>query len=110
MSQNLYPQLGQFFSGYFPQHWESLYKWDNQEPDYRQIIDLFIQEASDSILQQTIKELEHLISQNYNEDELHKLLSFTLGLSIFVSALSMTYRAWLEALHEVLTNTVKNEG
>lgn len=102
MAEQQYYELGQFFGGYFHQHWKELYDWEGKEPTFEPIVHLCIHESSGDELRKTIEQLEQLISQRLDEQELRQVVTRTLGANIYAQGMGMTYQRWLEEVLEIL--------
>jgi hypothetical protein len=105
-----YPELKHLFANYLNQFWKQLYKWGEKTPNYQDVIRLYKHEAGDEQITQAIKELELLLAQNLDEEDLYQMVHRTLGSSLYVPSLEMTYQEWLNSVLEILKNSDDSSG
>ena len=108
MQKSNYPELSDFFPGYFHQDWTDGYLWDSAEPSYKAIVELYIEEALKSEILAAIKELEHLLSQGYDDEKLHEVTQ-SLHLYLYPPGLNMTHKEWLGSVLEILKKGIQDK-
>ena len=78
-------EICQMFGGYLHQDWKEEYIWDEGEkPHFKAAIEAYKEDCAPEpeIIDITIKELEELISKNYNRETLETVVFPELGISI----------------------------
>jgi hypothetical protein len=103
--EKLYPELRQFFGGYFHQDWAYIYNWQGEPPSFQVVVRDFKTNNSQAIVAQVTQELEQFIADHLTlEDDwdlgeivTHKLLS-----CIYAPGLGLTYRQWLREILTIL--------
>ena len=109
MQKPEYPQLKTFFKVYFPPFWTEIYIWDETEPNYQMIIQLYVRESTEAELLLAIKELERLLDHQYSEADLDKIAGL-LGLNLYLPGMDIRYKDWLEEVLNVLKNSLQSES
>ena len=95
-----FPELYQFFGGYFYQGWTTDYRWEGAEPNFSSVVRHFKAVNPPSTVGRVRLELGELLSSSLDEPELNKVLS-ELG-SNFYSTNEITNLHWLEKILEIL--------
>lgn len=101
--ESLYPELKQFFGGYFHQDWTHIYDWQGERPSFVVVVREFKTNNPQAIVTQVTQELEQFIADHLTlEDDwdlgqivIHKLLC-----SIYAPGLGLTYQ---QLLRDILT-------
>jgi hypothetical protein len=96
MTEKRYPELEQLFGAYFHQD------WDLEGPDDQAILARYLEESSETDLQQAIAELQRLLDEPMEENELGDFLLRELGSYYYPMAEGKSYREWLEEVLSVL--------
>lgn len=100
-----YPELYQFFAGYFYQGWISDYKWDVSEPSFRAVVRHFRAVNPPVIVEAVRNQLDDLISSDRdNNDDLTKVL-FELGNGFNPDFEGLSESDWLKQIAEVLSES-----
>ncbi|WP_144053785.1 contact-dependent growth inhibition system immunity protein [Baaleninema simplex] len=100
--RNIYPELKQFFSGYFHQDWTVLHDWKGKRPSFEVIVHEFKTENPQSLINLTVNELESFLDLNLTEADLDMALTRELGSCVYAPGMGLTYRQWLEAILAIL--------
>ncbi|WP_300627782.1 contact-dependent growth inhibition system immunity protein [Pseudomonas sp.] len=85
-----YPELQQFFAGYFNQDWVDDHKTAND------VIDFFISENSMETINTVLLELDKLISTEKSEQELQDYLLYDIGCYYYYPNEWSDGRTWLK--------------
>lgn len=91
-----YPELQQFFAGYFNQDWVDDYKTAND------VIDVFISESSIETINIVLLELDKLISTEKTEQELQDYLLHDIGCYYYYPNEWSDGRTWLSHVASAL--------
>ena len=89
-----YPELYQFFGGYFHQDWGDSGSFQNVVHDFQVELDETVRQAT--------RELEEFLELDLPEEELREILLNDLGSYVHAPGLGLTYRQWLEAVLDIL--------
>ena len=95
-----FPELYQFFGGYFYQGWTTDYRWEDAEPHFSAVVRHFKAVNPPSTVGRVRIELAELLSFSFEEIELNAILS-ELG-SNFHSNAELTTSYWLSQILEIL--------
>lgn len=106
-NERKYPALYQLLAPYFASYWHELYIWDDKEPNYRDIIELFITENTQESILATIEDMNKLLSQNYSDNEVGDILR-SHGSNFRPMGVNLTNKQWVENVLEILTNSVQD--
>lgn len=96
-----FPELYQFFGGYFYQGWSADYRWEGAKPNFAAVVRHFKAVNPPPTVARVRNELEDLLASNYEEENLNAALK-ELGSNFYPAAESLTYRKWLENILEIL--------
>jgi hypothetical protein len=96
-----FPELYQFFGGYFYQGWSSDYRWENSKPNFTAVVRHFKAVNPPSTVYRVRLELEELLQQVLNEAELNAAL-IDLGSNFYPPGENLETRAWLFKVLEIL--------
>ncbi|VXD24095.1 conserved hypothetical protein [Planktothrix serta PCC 8927] len=89
MTEQQFPALAQFCSAYFHQD------WDLEAPDALGIIRNYLKDESISQVQQTIKEIEQLLSLNLETEKLKNFLESDLKCYYNPRVYNISHSDWL---------------
>jgi hypothetical protein len=96
-----FPELFQFFGGYFYQGWAADYSWEAERPHFAPVVRHFKAVNPPASVARVRNELEDLLALGLSEEELKNALA-ELGSNFYPPGEQMTHRAWLEAILDVL--------
>lgn len=98
-----FPQLFQFFGGYFYQGWASDYRWDGTAPDFRAVVRHFKAVNPPATVVGVGNEMEDLLALGLADMELKEALT-DLGNNYYPTAggSGSDYHQWLEELLGIL--------
>ena len=96
-----FPELYQFFGGYFYQGWANDYRWESAKPNFSAVVRHFKAVNPPSTATRVRIETEELLNSAYEETELGAILS-ELGSNFYPSAEQINYRQWLEQILVIL--------
>jgi hypothetical protein len=100
-----YPELYQFFAGYFYQGWVSDYRWDVSEPSFAAVVRHFRAVNPPLVVEAVRNQLDQFISSDgYNNDDLTKAL-FELGSGFNPGFEGLSESAWLKQIAEILSES-----
>lgn len=101
-----YPELYQFFAGYFYQGWISDYKWDLSEPSSKAVVRHFRAVNPPSVVEAVRNQLDDLIaaSDDYSDEDLHNAL-FDLGSGFDPAYEGLSEADWLKEIADVLSES-----
>lgn len=99
-----FPELYQFFGGYFYQGWASDYRWEGKKPNSDAVIRHFKAVNPPQTVSKVRNELEDFLSENLEDDATAEFLS-QLGSSFFPSAENLNNRQWLEKILNTLAES-----
>jgi CdiI immunity protein len=99
-----FPELYQFFGGYFYQGWTTDYRWEGVKPNFSAVIRHFKAVNPPSTVGLVRNELEDLLLQGLENGEMSAALS-ELGNNFYPSAEDLSYRQWLEKILEILAES-----
>jgi hypothetical protein len=103
--EKLYPELKQFFGGYFHQDWTYIYNWHGKLPSFQVVVRDFKTNNSPAIVAQVTQELEQFIADHLTlEDDwdLGEIVTHELLSCIYAPGLGLTYRQWLREILAIL--------
>lgn len=98
-----YPELYQFFAGYFYQGWVSDYKWDLSEPSFKAVVRHFRAVNPPVVVEAVRNQLDQFILSEA-DDDLTKTL-FELGNGFDPGFEGMSESDWLKQIAEVLSES-----
>lgn len=96
-----FPELYQFFGGYFYQGWSADYRWEGAKPNFSAVVRHFKAVNPPITVTKVRNELEDLLAFNIEEEVLEDALK-ELGNNFYPNADSLTHRRWLEEILEIL--------
>jgi hypothetical protein len=99
-----YPELYQFFAGYFYQGWVSDYRWDLSEPSFKAVVRHFRAVNPPSVVEAVRTQLDELIALEDNNDDLAGVL-FELGSGFNPGFEGLSESDWLKQIAEVLSES-----
>jgi len=96
-----FPELYQFFGGYFYQGWSADYRWENSTPDYAAVVRHFKAVNPPLTVNRVRIELEELLSLALDDAELNAALN-ELGSNFYAPAENLDSAAWLKQILQIL--------
>ena len=96
-----FPELYQFFGGYFYQGWSADYRWENAKPDFAAVVRHFKAVNPPLTVSRVRIELGELLSLALDETELNAVLG-ELGSNFYPPAENLDCSAWLVKILEIL--------
>ena len=96
-----FPELYQFFGGYFYQGWAADYRWESARPNSMAVVRHFKAVNPPSTVNRARIELEELLTQALGEDDLSVVLT-ELGSSFYPPSENLDSAGWLRKLLEIL--------
>jgi len=96
-----FPELYQFFGGYFYQGWSADYRWESAKPDFSAVVRHFKAVNPPLTVGRVRLELEELLALALVETELAAALS-ELGNGFFPPAENLSNSEWLKKILEIL--------
>jgi len=96
-----FPELYQFFGGYFYQGWSADYRWENSRPNFAAVVRHFKAVNPPATVNRVRLELEDLLSRALDELQLNAALT-ELGSNFYPPAEKLTSAAWLAKILEIL--------
>ena len=102
--ERLYPELRQFFGGYFHQDWNYTYNWQGEPPSFQVVVRDFKTNNSQADVTQVIQELEQFMAAHLTEDDwdLGEIVTNELCSCIHAPGLGLTYQQWLKDILTIL--------
>ena len=96
-----FPELYQFFGGYFYQGWAADYRWESAKPNSTAVVRHFKAVNPPSTVNRVRIELEELLTHALGDDELNAVLT-DLGSSFYPPSENLDSAGWLRKLLEIL--------
>jgi hypothetical protein len=96
-----FPELYQFFGGYFYQGWSADYRWDNARPDFSAVVRHYKAVNPPATVNRVRNEMAELASLALREAELSAALG-ELGSHFYPPAENLNYSEWLQKILEIL--------
>lgn len=96
-----FPELYQFFGGYFYQGWASDYRWENSAPNFSAVVRHFKAINPPPFVALVRNQLEDLLGEDLEEAKLAEALN-QLGSNFYPPAENLDSRRWLEQILAVL--------
>ena len=96
-----FPELYQFFGGYFYQGWSADYRWENSKPNFAAVVRHFKAVNPPPTVNRVRLELEELLLLALDDAELNAALS-ELGSNFYPPAEELTSAAWLGKILAIL--------
>ena len=96
-----FPELYQFFGGYFYQGWAADYRWENAKPNSAAVVRHFKAVNPPATVNRVRIELEELLLQGLGEEALTAAL-VELGSNFYPPAENLDNSGWLRKLLEIL--------
>jgi hypothetical protein len=96
-----FPELYQFFGGYFYQGWSADYRWESGKPDFPAVVRHFKAVNPPATVNRVRIEMEELLSLALDEIELNSALT-QLGNHFYPPAENLKCSEWLKKLLEIL--------
>lgn len=100
-----YPELYQFFAGYFYQGWGADYKWDLSEPSFKAVVRHFRAINPPSVVEAVRNQLDQFIA--FDGDKMENLTKalFELGNGFNPVFEGLSESDWLRQIAEVLSES-----
>jgi CdiI immunity protein len=99
-----FPELYQFFGGYFYQGWSSDYRWDSAKPNFVAVILHFKAVNPPITINKVCNELQDLLNENLDEAKLSNVLT-ELGNNFYPESEQLSHRQWLEKIKSILNDS-----
>lgn len=99
-----YPELYQFFAGYFYQGWAADYRWEGTLPNSAAVVSHFKAVNPPLMIGQVRNRLEDLMREETDEEKLGEIL-YELGSSFFPPSEKLNNRQWLEKISDILNES-----
>jgi len=96
-----FPELYQFFGGYFYQGWSADYRWESAQPNFAAVVRHFKAVNPPATVNRVRIELEELLSHALEELELNTALT-ELGSHFYPPAEQLSSAEWLKKILEIL--------
>ena len=96
-----FPELYQFFGGYFYQGWSADYRWESTKPDFASVVRHFKAVNPLPAVNRARIELAELLALSLDDTELNAALN-ELGSNFYVPAEKLTNTQWLAKILEIL--------
>ena len=103
-----FPDLGQFFGGYFHQDWGYDYNWQGKEPNFEDVVKVYKAEDTPQGVERTIAELEELLSLPLETDELRRIVIEEFGSFYLARKRGFTTHEFLLAVLKILKEPNSN--
>ena len=100
-----YPELYQFFAGYFYQGWASDYKWDGSDPSFTAVVRHFRAVNPPAVIDSVRDQLERFMSDDLERGADLSLSLGELGNGFNPGFEGLTEIDWLKELAEVLAES-----
>ena len=102
-----FPELYQFFGGYFYQGWSVDYRWETERPDFRAVVRHYKAVNPPATVNRVRIEMAELVSLALGEDELKSALA-ELGSNFYAPSENLTHTEWLRKILEILDESPTN--
>lgn len=99
-----FPELYQFFGGYFYQGWSTDYRWEQSKPNFSAVIRHFKAVNPPATVGRVRIELEELIGLLLDDADLNAALA-ELGSSFHPPAEGLTHPDWLRKILDILNES-----
>ena len=96
-----FPELYQFFGGYFYQGWPADYRWENTKPNFAAVVRHFKAVNPPATIGRVRIELEEMLASALDEEELNAAL-IELGSNFYPPSENLDSAAWLKKILEIL--------
>ena len=96
-----FPELYQFFGGYFYQGWTSDYRWETSSPNFSAVVRHFKAVNPPPFVALVRNQMEDLLGEDLEEAELSQVLK-ELGSNFYAPAENLNNRQWLEQILLIL--------
>lgn len=96
-----FPELYQFFGGYFYQGWSADYRWENAKPNFSAVVRHFKAVNPPATVSRVRIELEGLLMLSLDDRELSAALG-ELGSNFYPPAENLTASEWIGKILEIL--------
>lgn len=100
-----YPELYQFFAGYFYQGWVADYRWDLSEPSFEAVVRHFRAVNPPVVVEAVRRQMEQLISSQANDPDDLTYALFELGNGFNPRFEGLTESEWLTRIAEILSES-----
>ena len=100
-----YPELYQFFAGYFYQGWASDYRWDLSEPTHKAVVRHFRAVNPPMVVEAVRNQLEQLMSSDGDDNDRLTQALFELGSGFNPGSEGLNASEWLRQITEVLSES-----
>ncbi len=96
-----FPELYQFFGGYFYQGWSADYRWENARPNFTSVVRHYKAVNPPATVNRVRLEMAELVSLALGENELSAALA-ELGSSFYPPAENLNHTDWLRKILDLL--------
>jgi hypothetical protein len=96
-----FPELYQFFGGYFYQGWSADYRWESARPGFSAVVRHFKAVNPPATVNRVRIEMAELVSLALGENELSSALA-ELGSNFYPPAENLDHTQWLRKILEIL--------
>lgn len=104
-AKSQYPELYQFFAGYFYQGWVSDYRWEGSEPAFDSVVRHFRAVNPPAVVEAVRTQLDQLILRSEDKnDEIAETLS-ELGNGFTPDYEGLSESEWLKQIAEILSES-----
>jgi hypothetical protein len=97
-----FPNLYQFLSAYFTQDWKELYDWQEQSPNFEEVVRYYKTTNSPPIVYKTSQELQSFLNLSLGLREFERVLRDEFMVWHTPRSRGMNKKQWLEAVLGVL--------
>jgi hypothetical protein len=104
-AKSQFPELYQFFAGYFYQGWVSDYRWDGAEPEFDAVVRHFRAVNPPAIVETVRNQLDQLILRGEGDDEALSRTLSELGNGFNSDYEGLSETEWLRQIAEVLSES-----
>lgn len=99
-----FPELYQFFGGYFYQGWATDYRWEGNSPNFNAVVRHFKAVNPPATVMNVRTELEELLAIELSEEELSQALKH-LGSNFYPTGQNLTFHQWITQILEILNES-----
>jgi hypothetical protein len=96
-----FPELYQFFGGYFYQGWSADYRWESARPNFSAVVRHYKAVNPPSTVNRVRIEMAELVSLALGESELSAALA-ELGSNFHAPSENLTHTEWLRKILDIL--------
>ncbi len=97
-----FPELGQFLGGFFHQDWKDVLDWQEQQPNFEEVVRFYKTQALPTEVVNATEQLRQFLKLPMGEQEFNEVVTYEFGGSYTPRSRGLTKRQWLEAVLKVL--------